>query len=405
MRTSPVSDPSENHGGPPGATVEVAELLPRLDQGEDILLVDVRNQDEFETWKFEPRRPVDTVHVPYFDFIEDAEAAMARVPREPTREIVVLCAKGGSSEMVVDLLREAGVPARNVTGGMVAYGEYLEPVKVPLEAAEASRFTLFQVNRRGKGCLSYVVVSGGEAIVVDPSRDVSWYEDFLEARGARLLRVLDTHIHADHVSGGPELARRAGVPYSVSAGRGFELTHKVASLEDGQKIRLGGEAGVSIEVRVIHTPGHTPGSTCFLVDGRFLLTGDTLFVSSVGRPDLGGHLAEWGRDLFFSLRDRLGDLPPDTRVLPAHYGGASEISDPGVVWGRLGDLRRSVPELQIESAEEFVKAVGAAVKDPPPAYAEIIRLNLGARASEEQISEWELGKNQCAASVKRPPAA
>jgi glyoxylase-like metal-dependent hydrolase (beta-lactamase superfamily II)/rhodanese-related sulfurtransferase len=387
----------------PHPTVEVGELLSRLDRGDPILLLDVRNQDEFESWKLEARAPVETVHVPYFDFIEDAEIALARVPRD--REVVVLCAKGGSSEMVVEMLGEAGFASKNISGGMIAYGVYLEPVKLPLAAAEASRYELWQVNRRGKACLSYVIVSGGQAVVVDPSRHVAWYEGFAAERGARIVRVLDTHVHADHVSGGPELSLRLGVPYFVSAGAGFELRHATSPLADGQQFRLGGERGVSIEVRVISTPGHTPGSTSFLVDGRYLLTGDTLFVASVGRPDLGGHVVEWGRDLFFSLRDRLSDLPPSTRVLPAHYGGISEIGQDGVVWGLLGDLRATVPELQIATPEAFVSAVRAAVKDPPAAYAEIIKVNLGTPASEEQISEWELGKNQCAASARRTAGA
>jgi len=398
-----LAEPSDASSLPPDPSVEVRELLPRLDRGDSILLLDVRNQDEYESWKLEARRPVDTVHLPYFDFIEDTEAALARVPRD--RELVVLCAKGGSSEMVVELLGEAGVRARNVTGGMIAYGVYLDPVKLPLSAAEAARFTIWQVNRRGKGCLSYVIVSGGEAVVVDPSRHVEWYEGFVRAEGSRIVRVLDTHIHADHVSGGPALALRLGVPYFVCAGKGFELRHPVTPLADGQQIRVGGDQGVSIEVRVIHTPGHTPGSTSFLVDGRSLLTGDTLFVAGVGRPDLGGHVLEWGRELFVSLKQRLADLPAETRVLPAHYAGLAEISAEGVVWGRLGDLRASVPELQLATAEAFAEAVRGAVKDPPAAYAEIIQVNLGAPASEEQISEWELGKNQCAASAAGPARA
>jgi glyoxylase-like metal-dependent hydrolase (beta-lactamase superfamily II) len=183
----------------------------------------------------------------------------------------------------------------------------------------------------------------------------------------------------------------------VAAGPEFELSQPVTPLTDGETLRLGGEEGISIEVRVMSTPGHTPGSTCYLVDGRYLLTGDTLFVASVGRPDLGGHVVEWGRVLFETLNRRLADLPESTVVLPAHYGGTSEISGEGVVWGRLGHLRRTVPELRITTAEAFVEAVRGAVKDPPRAYAEIIRVNLGAPASEEKISEWELGKNQCAA--------
>jgi glyoxylase-like metal-dependent hydrolase (beta-lactamase superfamily II) len=310
-----------------------------------------------------------------------------------------------SPEVVVDLLGEAGVAARNVTGGMLAYGAYLEAVALPLVAAEAARFSLFQVNRRGKGCLSYVIVSGGEAVVVDPSRHASWYEDFAARHGARIVQVLDTHIHADHVSGGPELSRRLAVPYFVCAGVGFELRQPVAPFSDRQRIRVGGDRGVSIEVRVIRTPGHTPGSTSFLVDGRYLLTGDTLFVSSVGRPDLGGHVEEWGRELFVSLRERLADLPDEALVLPAHYAGSGEISAEGVVWGRLGALRASVAELQLETPDAFVDAVRGAVKDPPAAYARIIDVNLGAEASDEQISEWELGKNQCAASARKAGGA
>jgi len=386
-------------GSPKAPSIEVGELLPRLDRGERLLLLDVRNQDEYESWKLEPRAPVETVHVPYFDFIEDEQAALARVPRG--RELVVLCAKGDSSAMVAELLAGAGVSAENIAGGMLAYGAYLEPVKLPLDEPGADRYEIWQVNRRGKGCLSYVIVSSGEAAVVDPSRNAEWYLGFARERGARVVQVLDTHIHADHMSGGPELARRAGAPYFVSAGLGFELRQRVTPLADGQQVRLGGAAGVSIEVRVIRTPGHTPGSTSFLVDGRYLLTGDTLFVASVGRPDLGGHVLEWGRDLFASLKQRLADLPPDTCVLPAHFASQSEIGREGVVWGRLGELRKSVPELQLETADAFVEAVRGAVKDPPAAYAEIIKLNLGGQASEEQVSEWELGKNQCAASAQR----
>lgn len=378
-------------------SIGVGALLARVDRGEHLLLLDVRNDEEFESWRFEGRRPVDTVHIPYFDFIEDAEGCTARLPRD--REIVVLCAQGGSSALIVDMLREASIAARNVAGGMVAYGEYLEPVEVALDDG-AARGQIWQVNRRGKGCLSYVVRAGGEAVVVDPSRDVQWYERFVQALGARIVRVLDTHVHADHLSGGPTLAARAGAPYFVDAGEGFQLRHPVRRLADGQELRLGGDRGVSIQVRIMATPGHTPGSSSYLVGPRHLLTGDTIFVKSVGRPDLGGHVIEWGRALFHTLSERLATLPEDTVVLPAHCSGPGEIGPDGVVAGRLGALRREVPELRITSEEAFVAAMRAALKPPPAAYAEIVRANLGPTPVDpDKATEWELGKNQCAASA------
>ena len=382
-------------------SVEVGQLLSRADAGEPLVVLDVRNDEEFEAWRLEGRRPIETVHIPYFDFIEDAAGCVDRLPKK--REIVVLCAQGGSSAMVVDTLREAGVESRNLAGGMVAYGEYLQPVRVPTDGTGVETWEMWQVNRRGKGCLSHVVRSGREAIVVDPSRDVSWYAEFVHRLGAVIVRVLDTHVHADHVSGGPALAARAGAPYFVSAGEGFELRQSVEPLADGQELRLGGEGGVTVQVRIMATPGHTPGSSSYLIGRRHLLTGDTLFVKSVGRPDLGGHVVEWGRSLFRTLKERLATLPDETVVLPAHFAGLDEIAADGVVAAPLGLLRRTVPELQITEEEEFVAAMRAATKPPPAAYGEIIRVNLGlATVEPEKATEWELGKNQCAARTFHP---
>lgn len=383
-------------------SVDVGSVLARLDRGEPLLLLDVRNEQDFSRWRLEARAPVEVAHVPYFVFLEDPEGAAAQLPRG--RELVVICGHGDSSELVAGLLLAAGVAASNVRGGMAAYGSHLEAVPVPLDG-ERSRFSLWQVNRRGKGCLSYVVVSGTDAVVVDPSRATGWYEEFAAARGARIVRVLDTHVHADHVSGGPELARRLGVPYFVDAGEGFELRRTVTRLADGERLRLGGTRGVELEVRVLHTPGHTPGSASYLLDGRYLLSGDTLFVDGVGRPDLGRNVEEWGRALYDTVSRRLAALPPDTLVLPAHYASAREIGPDGVVSGRLGRIRGSIAELRAATPDAFVAAVRASLADPPAAYAEIVGVNLGADASADRIAEWELGRNQCAVAAAQAGGA
>ena len=381
--------------------MEVGELLARVDAGERLLLLDVRNDEEFEAWRCEGRRHVDMLHIPYFDFVEDSSACVGRVPRD--RPIVAVCAQGGSSVMVVDMLRDGGLSARNLVGGMVAYGQYLQPVKVSVDAAELPNAEIWQVNRRGKGCLSYVIRSGRDAIVVDASRDAVWYENFVSGLGATIIRVLDTHVHADHLSGGPELAARSHASYFVNA-EGSELRRPIDRLVDGQELRLGGQGREGITVRVMTMPGHTPGSTAFLVGGRHLLTGDTLFVRSVGRPDLGGHVDAWGRALFHTLHERLAALPDDVTILPAHYGGPDEIGPDGVVAASLGTLRRNVPELQIADEDAFVASIPTSLTPPPAAYAEIIRANLGLSPVEpDKATEWELGKNQCAAHAS--PAA
>ncbi len=380
--------------------ISISEFLQKIDRGDSLLLLDVRNDEEFARWRVEGRRPVTTIHRPYFDFIED-ESLLDTVPREQG-EIFAICAKGDSSDLIAEMLRDRGADARNVAGGMVAYGEYLQAVRVPLDPDEEGRFEIWQMNRRGKGCLSYVIRSGDDAVVIDPSRNLSEYERFVAGLGANIIGVYDTHVHADHVSGGPKLAPRHHAPYFVAAGPGAELHQTIQPLRDGEELRLGGEQGVTLSVRILSTPGHTPGSTSFLVGKNHLLTGDTIFVESVGRPDLGGQVVAWGRMLFHTLNEKISKLPDETVILPAHYASVSEIGSDGVVSGRLGNLRRTVPELQIRTESEFVEAMKKALKTPPEVYEKIIRVNLGLQSlDEETATEWELGKNECAASVRR----
>jgi glyoxylase-like metal-dependent hydrolase (beta-lactamase superfamily II) len=195
--------------------------------------------------------------------------------------------------------------------------------------------------------------------------------------------VLDTHVHADHLSGRRELAARTGAKHSIEPGASIAL--------DGGKLAI----------RSLASPGHTPESVLYLVGTSHLLTGDTLFVSGVGRPDLGGEVVAWGRELFRTLRERIADLPDDVVVLPAHYGSPAEIGPDGVVSGRLGDLRRDVQEMKIRDERGFVEAMRAAVREAPAAYARILRANRGLESpSEEEKLEWELGKNRCAAEAR-----
>lgn len=359
------------------------------------LVLDVRNDDEFARWPIEGPGTVDTLHLPYFEFIENEAGSIDRVRKwigERSRDLAVVCAKGGSSEYVADLLRGQGVGAANVEGGMIAWGSQTVakpfPTTPPLQA--------WQIHRFGKGCLSYVVAAESDAAVVDPHRRHSEYLEFLREHGLQLRGVFDTHLHADHVSGGPAIARETGVPYYGGTPDFEGAQFPYHPLDKLQRITLGKIEIVPIEV--IPTPGHTPGSTCLLVNDQLLLTGDTVFVESIGRPDLGGKTAEWARDLYVSLTSRLASLSDDLFIFPAHTSGPKEMKPGGLVYERWGALRKQNPALRLDE-KEFVQKINESVAPAPPHYARIRRINLGLESpSEEELEEIELGKNECALS-------
>jgi len=372
-----------------------ADLYQRLGGTAPPRVLDVRNAEEFARWRVEGPRPVDVLNVPYFEFVEREEASVKRVTDwlgARGEDLVVVCAEGGSSAYVAEILQGRGLPAANLAGGMAAWG--LGTAIRPIAASGPAR--LWQVLRFGRGCLSYVVARGEDAVVVDPHRGLDAYRGLLEREGLRLRAVFDTHLHADHVSGGPALARDAGVGYHATL-RDFEGgTVPVEGLVDGQPVRIG-----RLEVLPIvplGTPGHTPGSTSLLVADALLLTGDTLFVDDVGRPDLGGQAAAWARDLYRTLHERLEPLGDAIVVLPAHASTLAASGPLGAVAGTLGALRQRNPAMRL-ALDAFVREAEHAAGSAPAEYARIRAINLGREtAAEAELTELELGKNQCALS-------
>src|SRR6185295_12062762 len=173
---------------------------------------------------------------------------------------------------------------------------------------------------------AYLFGCGGVGVctVVDPQeQDIEGYVRFAEAKKMRITHVFDTHVHADHRSGGRALAERVGAKYCLH--RFADVTFPFEPLDDGQVIELGNTI-----VRVLHTPGHTPESISLLVSDLrrgpepwFVCTGDTLFVGAVGRPDLPGHERENASELHRSVREKLLSLPDDIEVYPAHFAGSA----------------------------------------------------------------------------------
>jgi glyoxylase-like metal-dependent hydrolase (beta-lactamase superfamily II) len=276
----------------------------------------------------------------------------------------------------------------NLTGGMAAWARLYDTA-----VCELARATVVQVRRRGKGCLSYVVGSGGEAFVVDPSIDTAVYHQVAEERGWRIARVFDTHLHADHLSGARALADQAGATLHLNPADTFEFAY--TPLVDGDRFTLPG--GVEMAVAALHTPGHTQGSTVYLVGGQALLSGDTLFVDGVGRPDLAERAEEFARNLHRSLRDRILVLGDDVTVLPAHYGEHVTVRTDTPVAATLAELRAAVAPLGLDE-EPFVSWAVERSTDRPPNYARIITANMGRSLEPVASLAWlEAGPNRCSA--------
>jgi glyoxylase-like metal-dependent hydrolase (beta-lactamase superfamily II) len=369
------------------------ELYQAIRRGNPPVVLDVRNEHEFASWTIEGVPPHDLLNIPYFMFLEDEAGCLERLPS--AREIAVVCAKGGASAFVASILVQHGICARNLRGGMIAWGDLHVTTSVVSE--RESPVTLFQINRVSKRCLSYVIVSNGEALVIDPARQLDWYTSLAQAQQARLTRVIDTHLHADHLSGGPGFARSLEIPYHICLDDTSGARFSYHALEDGARLPLGSSV---VEIMAIHTPGHTPGSISLLVSDQYLLTGDTLFVSGIGRPDLGDKAEAWAKLLYRTLFDRMAHLSDAVLILPAHYSGTAEMRHDGIVATTLGDARQKNPVFQSRTEQQFLDYVLSHLPAQPPVYAEIRRANLGQIVFDaEHAIEAELGPNQCAAAL------
>jgi glyoxylase-like metal-dependent hydrolase (beta-lactamase superfamily II) len=320
--------------------------------------------------------------------MEDIDPIVDKLPNgEP---IYVICAKSGSSEFVAEQIAEAGYDnVYSIEGGMKAWSEHLEPVKI---GELKSGGTLHQFVRIGKGCLSYLIESNGEGAIIDTNRMLEQYEPFINERNIKITHVFDTHLHADHISGGRMLAEKTGAAYYLPPKDAGEVTFDYTPIHDGDEVKVG-----NTTIKAIYSPGHTIGSTSFIVDDTYLLTGDILFIDSIGRPDLAGKAEDWVGDLRNTLYNRYKELTDELTVLPAHYMGIKEMNEDGSISEKLGVLYKENHGLNISDESKFRSVVTDNLPPQPNSYQEIRETNMGKiTPDEEKQREMEIGPNRCA---------
>jgi glyoxylase-like metal-dependent hydrolase (beta-lactamase superfamily II) len=364
------------------------ELARKILANEEVFLLDIRKEQDYNDWAIEGRN-VRSLNIPYQKLENGVEDVKAQLPKDLI--VYVVCAKGISSQKVVEELEEAGV--KRITyleGGMTAWSEHLEPMKI---GDLSNGGELYQFLRLGKGCLSYMVISNGEAAVVDPSRMTEAYKSFAEEKSVAIKYVLDTHLHADHISGGRSLAEETKASYYFPPRDDEGLTFSYKKLEDGTSIHVGGK----IEISAFYSPGHTIGSTSFVIDNQYLMTGDILFIESIGRPDLAGKAEDWVDDLRKTLYDRYQGLSQDLIALPAHFGEMEEINDDGTVHAKLEELYKKNERLHVKDEKEFRHLVTDNLPPQPNSHEDIRKTNMGKKSpNQDQQREMEVGPNRCA---------
>ncbi|MDB2238459.1 MBL fold metallo-hydrolase [Halorubrum ezzemoulense] len=376
-------------------SVDPESLKDRIDAGEDVTILDARMQSDYEEWRIDGEN-VTSINVPYFEFLEDEidDDVLDRIPDD--REVTVLCAKGGASEYVAGTLTERGYDVDHLEDGMNGWASIYEAVEVDRYDGAG---TLLQYQRPSSGCLGYLLYDDGEAAIIDPLRAFTdRYLDDADELGVELNYALDTHVHADHISGVRDLdaAGVEGVIPEAAVDRGVTYADELTTAADGDTFAVG-----DATVETVYTPGHTTGMTSYLVDESLLATGDGLFIESVARPDLeeGDEGApDAARLLYESLQERVLTLPDDTLIGGAHFSDAAVAADDGTYTAPIGELVEEMDALTMDE-QAFVDLILSDMPPRPANYEDIIATNLGQNAvDDDEAFTLELGPNNCAAS-------
>jgi glyoxylase-like metal-dependent hydrolase (beta-lactamase superfamily II)/rhodanese-related sulfurtransferase len=362
--------------------IDVLTLQTWLENGRTVEVIDIRPQADYQAWHVPGSVNVDAYNAIY----ANSPGALADYQPQDGRTVVAVCFVGQTSKIAARYLQSRRIQALSLTGGMQAWSLSWNTAEIPLSQGSAR---VVQVRRTGKGCLSYLVESEGQAVVIDPSVDAQVYVDLASGLGCRIVKVLDTHIHADHLSRSRVLAGLTGAEHYLP--RQERVAFEYQAVDPGEVITVG-----SARLEAIYSPGHTFESMSYLLDGRALFSGDTLFLESVGRPDLKADREETiarTRALHRTLAE-LTALDAGITILPCHTGQPVPF-DKLPVAGRLGAIIEKVEALSFDE-EQFVSWILERIPSDPPNYETIVRLNEMGVLPPLDPAMLEAGANRCA---------
>ena len=353
-----------------------------LESGKKIKVLDIRPVQEREEW-FIPGSI-------YFNAYDKLKAhkpdALHGLHLDKTIPIVTVCAGGNTSLIAAKQLSEQGFEVYSLKDGMKGWSLSWNIAKLAFPD-----FQVIQIRRTGKGCLSYIVASNGEATVIDASLPIEVYQAVLKKEKLILKNVMETHIHADHLSRSRQLAENDNIALHLPMPN--KVDFDFVPVNDNSVFQVG-----NINIKAIHTPGHTLESTSYLIDEKLLLTGDTLFINGVGRPDLKANNEEVKQKtkmLYQSLQKLLA-LDEKIVVLPAHTSQPVEF-DNTPIQETIRNIRQNVGMLNL-SEEEFTDTILQRIPPTPANYLSIVETNIKGNFSDINPVDLEAGANHCAVS-------
>jgi glyoxylase-like metal-dependent hydrolase (beta-lactamase superfamily II) len=364
-------------------TINAGELRTMLENKEHVVVLDVRPKEQREEWQIPGSLYVNA----YQRLNANDPTVLDEITIPENSKVIAVCAAGRTSQIAANELRKKGIEAYSLEGGMKAWSMAWNVAEIRL----GENIQLIQVRRTGKGCLSYIISSKGFAIIIDPSLQVEEYERILNKKKLQLKYILETHIHADHLSRAKLLAEKYNAELFLPDKS--KVLFSFTPARNGDLIKL-----EEIQLEVLYTPGHTLESSCFLINDKALITGDTLFINGVGRPDLKSDTdltKEKAKLLYHSLR-RLLALNDDIIVLPAHTSQPIEF-DNNVIQTSLGKIKKSVGILQLDE-DDFINSLLQRIPPTPPNYLSIVEKNLKGDFSDINPIDLEAGANRCAIS-------
>lgn len=363
-------------------SVDAEKLRTWLEDKKDVVVLDVRPKEQREEWQIPGSIYIDA----YQRLNANDLSVLDEVTIPENVPVVTVCAAGRTSTIAANELRKKGIEAYSLEGGMKAWSTAWNTATLTF-----GNFSVVQYRRTGKGCLSYMIISDGEAIVIDASLSVEAYEQAIAAQGLTLKFTVDTHIHADHLSRSKQLAEKFNVPFYLPVQN--KVTFNFTALTEDAILKVG-----NVSVMAIKTPGHTLEGMSYLVADKVLFTGDTLFVDSIGRPDLKASTEEAKQkaSLLFHSLQKLTALDGGIIVLPGHTSKPVEFNNVPVQ-ASLASIKQNVSMLHL-SEEEFVQTILQRIPPTPANYLAIVEKNITGSYDDVNPEELEAGANRCAIS-------